>query len=43
MKIDEWMLKNNYFRGKKIKPDGKFLNIKGIRLGRHYTRPVGKR
>ena len=28
MRIDEWMLKNNYFRGKKIKPDGKFLNIK---------------
>ena len=26
--IDEWMLKNNYFRGKKIKPDGKFLDIK---------------
>lgn len=28
MRIDEWMLKNNYFRGKKIKPDGKFLDIK---------------
>ncbi len=28
MRIDEWMLKHNYFRGKKIKPDGKFLDIK---------------
>ena len=28
VRIDDWMLKNNYFRGKKIKPDGKFLNIK---------------
>lgn len=27
-RIDEWMLKNNYLRGKKIKPDGKFLSIK---------------
>ncbi len=27
-RIDDWMLKNNYFRGKKIKPDGKFLDIK---------------
>lgn len=26
-RIDEWMEANNYFRGKKIKPDGKFLNI----------------
>ncbi len=28
LRIDEWMLKNNYFRGKKIKPNGKFLDIK---------------
>ena len=28
MRIDDWILKNNYFRGKKIKPDGKFLDIK---------------
>lgn len=27
-RIDEWMLKNNYFKGKKIKPDGRFLDIR---------------
>ncbi|MBI3583129.1 MAG: ATP-binding protein [Nitrospinae bacterium] len=26
--IDDWMLKNSYFKGKKIKPDGTFLDIK---------------
>lgn len=26
-RIDEWMPANNYFRGKKIKPDGKFINL----------------